>query len=281
MMTGRPSWRAASILANAPLPPALRATIHSILARTHQIEIAGKGEGAARNDDVGVRQRQRSFGSIDKPQRVGVLRPGAERRKMLAANGEEDAGALFGKRSGGGATSSTSIQLSPGDRFHGARSSAISAVPVVAQAATALRLISAANGWVASTTCVIRLPPDVVGQAARAAEAADARRQRLRQRGLGAAGIGIDRVKPERARAASASRLASLVPPRMRARIVVDPRSNSPGSPSSASAKMALTGSRRQAERRSRRPRRCSAANVIWRWPGSAIAAVPGRCRSM
>ncbi len=44
---------------------------------------------------------------------------------------------------------------------------------------------------------------------------------------------------------------------------------------------MALPGCRKQAERRLRRPRPCSAASVTWNSPASTGAASRGRCHSM
>ncbi len=67
------------------------------VSRSHQIEIACDGERAARNDDVGDRQRERAIRRIDKSQRIGVLRLGGERRQMLPADREKYACALFGK----------------------------------------------------------------------------------------------------------------------------------------------------------------------------------------
>src|SRR5258708_1254495 len=54
--------------------------------------------------------------------------------------------------------SGTSIQASPALACQGSRSSASSGVPVAAQASQALRLICAANGWVASTTWLMACP---------------------------------------------------------------------------------------------------------------------------
>ena len=60
------------------------------VSRSHQIEIACDGERAARNDDVGDRQRERAIRRIDKSQRIGVLRLGGERRQMLPADREQN-----------------------------------------------------------------------------------------------------------------------------------------------------------------------------------------------
>lgn len=57
---------------------------------TQQIEIALFGEGAARDDDVGVRQRQRCMRFVDDAQNVAVLASGSEWRQMLTPDGEKD-----------------------------------------------------------------------------------------------------------------------------------------------------------------------------------------------
>ena len=62
---------------------------------------------------------------------------------------------LSGKAATADTTSATSIQRSSDVLSQGARSSASSDVAVCAQAAIALRLISAAKGCVASITCVM------------------------------------------------------------------------------------------------------------------------------
>src|SRR6266851_2397005 len=59
----------------------------------HQLEIVLEGEGAARDDEFGVRQRQWALGRIDESQRIGVLRLGGKGRKMLPADRQEYAGA--------------------------------------------------------------------------------------------------------------------------------------------------------------------------------------------
>ena len=167
------------------------------IPRPHQVEIAGEGKGAARNDDASVRQRQCSIGSIRKSQSVGVLRTCGERCEVLPANGEEYAGALFGKCGGCGCN-------------------VLNLDPVVVRRSLPRRALQGDQRG--SRRCASRdrvaahldrkrmrsidnmrdpLPPDVVDQAAGAAEAADAGRQRLHRRCLGAAGVGVDRVKPQ------------------------------------------------------------------------------------
>jgi len=167
------------------------------IPRTHQIEIAGEGEGAARNNDAGVGHRQRSIRSIGKSQSVGVLRPCGERREMPTANGEKYAGALFGKCCGRGRHV---LDLDP-------------AVVRRSLPRRALKCDQRGSRRCAGGDRVVAhldrkrmrridnmrdlMSPDIVDQAAGAAEAADAGRQRLSRRRLGAAGVGIGRVKPE------------------------------------------------------------------------------------
>lgn len=68
----------------------------------HQIAVACKGEGAARNDDARLRQGQWIGGRIDETQQVMVLRLAGEGLQMLAADREEDAAWGRAKGCGGG-----------------------------------------------------------------------------------------------------------------------------------------------------------------------------------
>lgn len=56
----------------------------------HQGKIAVFCERPAGDDDLGVRQGQIGTRLIDEAQQITVLRPGGERREMLAADGKED-----------------------------------------------------------------------------------------------------------------------------------------------------------------------------------------------
>lgn len=57
--------------------------------RMHEFDVALFGEGAARDDSLGIRQRQRPIRLIDEAQKVAVLRLGREAFQMLSADGEE------------------------------------------------------------------------------------------------------------------------------------------------------------------------------------------------
>ena len=59
--------------------------------RLQQGKITSQGEGAARYDRLGIGQRQ-LFGHIDQAKKVVVLGLGGEGCKLLASDGEEDAG---------------------------------------------------------------------------------------------------------------------------------------------------------------------------------------------
>jgi len=167
------------------------------IPRTHEVEIAGERKGAARNNDAGVPQRQRAFGRIDKSQGVGVLGLCGERREMLAADGEEYAGALFGQGGGG---SGHVFDIDPVVfRRLGPRRTLKRDQRGSGRGASRNRVAAdlGCKGMRGVDDMGDALGSDVVGKPIRAAETADASRQRLRQRGLGAAGVRIDRVKPE------------------------------------------------------------------------------------
>ncbi len=165
------------------------------IPRTQEIAIALEGEGTARNNDAGVRQRQRRIGRIRKAQGVGVLRPCGERPEMPTANREEDAGALFRER-------------------HNGRRQILNLDPVVAWRPFPRRALQgdqrdarcgAGRDRVAADLDRKRmggiddmadpLLPDVVDEAASPAESADAGRQRLPGGCLGAACIGVNCVE--------------------------------------------------------------------------------------
>jgi len=56
-----------------------------------QVQFAFKRERASRDNEIRIRQRQRTFRGIDESERVGVLRSFGERRDVLPADGEEHA----------------------------------------------------------------------------------------------------------------------------------------------------------------------------------------------
>lgn len=56
----------------------------------HQGKITIKGEGPAGDDNLGCRQRQARIRFIDEAQKITVLRLGGKRREMLAADSKED-----------------------------------------------------------------------------------------------------------------------------------------------------------------------------------------------
>jgi len=60
-----------------------------------QIQFAVKRERASRDNEICIRQRQRTFRGIDESESVGVLRSCGERRDVLPADGEEYARRLI------------------------------------------------------------------------------------------------------------------------------------------------------------------------------------------
>jgi len=166
-------------------------------ARTYQIEIAGQCKGAARNNDAGLSQRQRFIGSIGQPQGVGVLRLCGERGEMLAANGEEYAGVLVGQSGGG---SCHILNLDPVVGWRPSPRRPFECDQRGAGRGTGCDSIApdlGCEGMRGIDEMGNALGSDVVGEPVRAAETADAGRQRLRCRGLSAASVGIDRVEPQ------------------------------------------------------------------------------------
>ncbi len=91
-------------------------------------------------------------------------------------------------------TSATSIQLSPGAFVQGARSSAISGVPVCAHACDRVAAHLGSEGMRGVDHMRDALTANIVGKPAHAAEAADAGRQRLIGGRAGSAAIGIHGV---------------------------------------------------------------------------------------
>jgi len=165
------------------------------LPRAHEITIAFNRKGAARNNDAGVRQRQRGIGRIGQSHSVAVLRSCGERLKMPPANGQEDPGASCGERRDGGCQiididpvvagrpgPGRALQRDQRRAGHGARRHRISAHLERER----MRGVDDMGDPMLA---------DVIGQAARAAKPTDAGRQRLRGGRLGAAGVGIGRVK--------------------------------------------------------------------------------------
>lgn len=165
------------------------------MSRTQQFQFAGERERPARDDEIGVRQRQRTSGSVDEAERVGMLRHGREWRDKLPADGEENIGARLGQR---GYRGRDVIHLDP----------AIVSGPDP-------RLALQRDQWrcrgragsdrIAADFGRERMGgidhmrefflPDEVGKPICTAEAADSGRQRLIDRNLCSAGVGIDRVE--------------------------------------------------------------------------------------
>ena len=164
--------------------------------RTHQLEFAGQREWPARDDEIGIRQRQRPPRSVDEAERVGMLRHGCERRNMLPADREKDIAARFGQRRYGGRDV---IHIDP------AIVSRLDPRLALERDQRRGRRYAGRQGVLADFGCKRMgrvdhmresFPPNKIGKPVRTAEAANAGRQRLIDRYLCSAGIGIGGVKP-------------------------------------------------------------------------------------
>ena len=163
-------------------------------APAHQFAVVFKCERAARDDELGLGQRQRTVGCIDESQRIGMLRFGRKGREMLPADREKDARAFFRQ------SSDRCIDI--GD-FN----------PMVAGCASPRRALQRNQRNVRRGAGFDRVPAHLGGKrmrridhvrdallaneirkSRRAAKAADPRRQLMTERDLRAPRIGIDRV---------------------------------------------------------------------------------------
>ena len=163
--------------------------------RAHHLQFTGKPERPARDDEVGVRQRQRAFRSIDEAERVGVLRHRGEWRDMLPADGQENIRACLGQRRHGGRDIvhvDPGVVSTPDPRLALQRKQRRCRRRAGCQRVTAdlgcegMRRIDHMRESVL---------PNEIGKATSPTEAADAGRQRLIDRNLCSSGIGIDRVE--------------------------------------------------------------------------------------
>jgi hypothetical protein len=165
-------------------------------AGAHQLQFAGKCEWTASHDDIAVGKRQRLVRWIDKSQGVGVLRPGAERGNVLAADREKDPGAWLGQCRDRGSyirylDPVVAARLGPWRSFerHQWRTGRRTGLDSVAAHPGSKRV-----GGIDDVRNPF--PANVVGKPAYTAETADPRRQLLLGERAGAASIGIDRLEP-------------------------------------------------------------------------------------
>lgn len=164
--------------------------------RTHQVQFACEREWSTRDDKTCIRQRQRTSRGIDEAERVGMLRPRHERRNVLPADGEENIRPRLRQGSHGGCDV---LHLDP-DIVRCFRPR----LPLQRNQRRC-RCRAGSHRVAADLGCEgmgridhMREPflPDGIGKTIRAAEAANAGRQRLIDRHLRSSGIGIDRVEP-------------------------------------------------------------------------------------
>lgn len=159
-----------------------------------QRAIASFGERAARDHCNNIGQRQRTFGRVDQAQEVMVLRLRGETREVLLADGKEYAGRDLGQGGDGGLKIRNmgpviSVACLPRRAFIGAKRRAGFCASRDSVPAHLGR-----EGMRRVDDVGYALGPQVVGKPLGAAEAADAGRQRLRDRRLCASSVGKNRV---------------------------------------------------------------------------------------
>lgn len=165
-------------------------------AREHQLAIAFKREWSARDDDLGLGQRERALRRIDEAQRVDVLRLRHEGREMLASDGEKDA-RWFIRQSGGGV--GFVMRLDPLISGNRRPCRALQRDEWCLGDGAGLHRISAHFGGERVRGVDHMRDPfalNEIRKSFRAAEAADPRRKRMGEWNFGAPGIGVDRIDP-------------------------------------------------------------------------------------
>lgn len=153
-------------------------------------------ERAAGDDGGGVRQRQVALGRIDEPQEVVVFRAPRERREVLPADGQENAGGPRRQRARrsrkiGNMGPAVAVPRRPGRAL-------ISAERDPGLRASLDRVSAHSRGERMGGIDDMGYPfgPEKADKAGYAAKAADPCRQRLGHRRAGPAGVGKDRVDP-------------------------------------------------------------------------------------
>jgi len=164
-------------------------------ARAHHVQLALEQEWPARHDDVRIGEGQRLDRRIDKSQRVGVLRLGAERRDVLPSDRKENASALERQCRHGGSEIGylDPIVTNCLDPWRAFKRDQPRARGSAGNNRVAAHLDRKGMGRV-DNICNF-FPTNVLGETAGAAETTGARRQRLCRRGARAPSIGIDRFK--------------------------------------------------------------------------------------
>ena len=157
-----------------------------------QRKVAFRRERSTRQHDLGIRQRQRSRGRIDKTQQIEVLRLRREWVEMLLADREKNPRRLIGQCSRGVLDTSDMLPFVAGRRD-----------PRFAQIGDQRRGSLGAGGHgVAADLARERMRGvdhvgnvfllDIVGEPVDTAKAPDPRRQDLRDRRRGATSVGVD-----------------------------------------------------------------------------------------
>ena len=164
-------------------------------ARAHHVQLALEQEWPARHDDVRIGEGQRLDRRIDKSQRVGVLRFGAERRNVLPSDRKEDASAFERQCRHGGSEIGYLDPPVTGclDPWRALERDQPRTRCCAGHNRVATHLGREGMGSIDDMRNLF--PTNVFGKAAGATEAAGARRQRLRRRGAGAPSVRIGRFK--------------------------------------------------------------------------------------
>lgn len=164
-------------------------------AGTHYFQFALKREWPARHDNVGLSERQRFVGGIDKPQRVGVLRLGSERGDVLPTDRKKYVRALDRQRRDSG---SDIGYLDPVIARHSGPWRTFDRDQLCSSPGTRRNRVAAHLGR-EGMGCIDNMrnpfPANVFGKSARTAESTDSGRQLLVGRRARASAVGIDGVE--------------------------------------------------------------------------------------
>ena len=163
-----------------------------------QGQIAGQVKGAAGDHRVNIGQREQPFGRIDQPHKVMMLGPDRKGRQVLLADGQENPGGCLGQSR----QRACDIGHQP---------------PVIARPGNPRRAFKGAKRYAGGSAGRNRVAADpagervggidnmgnarvghIVDQALNPAKTTDPGWHRLRNRGIGATGIGIDRADTRR-----------------------------------------------------------------------------------
>ena len=163
-------------------------------ARAQHLKFAVQRERPARHDDLGLEWQGR-IGRIDKSQRIGMLRPGAERGDMLPADRKEHPRAVVwqGRNSGRDIRDLDPVVTGSPSPWRALERDQRRSACRARRNRVAAHL--GGKGMRRIDHMRDAFLTDIVGKTARPAKAADAGWQRLVGRRAGASSVGIDRIE--------------------------------------------------------------------------------------